>query len=282
MKTAKTRTRISDATLAGDRRSPAGWAGSLALHGAIVVAMLFTVTHTLDIADQSTPVVPVDLVTLAQKSNVRASVRPQPKIAPAPTPPVPKAMPAPPTPPVQQKTEEPQETPQEAPSEPVIEPAPAPIAPRHKPQAAQDQQKKNFDVDEVLALLNKVAAAPASAPNARSAARTIKGIGDQTAMTADLQALLLSQIKPCWSPPVGAPHPVVVDFQVFLNPDGSVAQPPQLLANSGDPYFRAAAEAARRAIYTCAPYRLPADKYKLWREISDFHFDPSQMMGDDG
>ena len=282
MITTSARTRISEATLAGDRRSPAAWAGSLALHGGIVVATLFTVTHTLDIADQSTAVVPVDLVTLAQKSNVRASMKPQPKIAPVPTPPVPKAMPTPPAP--QQQVEEPQETPQEspqeAPSEPIVEAPPAPAIPKHKPQPTHEQQKKNFDVDKVLALLNKVAPAPGAAPNARTAARNIRGIGDQTAMTADLQALLLSQIKPCWSPPVGAPHPVVVDFQVFLNPDGSVAQPPQLLANSGDPYFRAAVDAARRAIYTCAPYRLPADRYSLWHEINPLHFDPKDMMGD--
>jgi outer membrane biosynthesis protein TonB len=265
-------------TLAGDRRSPAAWAGSLALHGAIVVAALFTVSHTLDIADQSAPVVPVDLVTIAQKSNVRASVRPQPKVAPAPTPPVPKAAPTPP-PTQPQEAQQPQETPKEAPSETVAETPPAPAVPRHKPQPAQDQQNKNFDVDKVLALLNKVAPAPGAAPKESSANRTIKGIGEQTSMTADLQALLSSQIKPCWSPPVGAPHPVIVDFEVFLSPDGSVAQPPQLLANSGDPYFRAAAEAARRAIYSCAPYRLPADRYNLWRDIN-YHFDPSEMMGD--
>jgi hypothetical protein len=46
-----------------------------------------------------------------------------------------------------------------------------------------------------------------------------------------------------------------------------------------DPYVRAAAEAARRAIYTCAPFKLPADRYAQWREINPFHFDPSQMAG---
>jgi hypothetical protein len=73
-----------------------------------------------------------------------------------------------------------------------------------------------------------------------------------------------------------------VDFDVSLNPDGSVAHSTQLTAQSsgGDPYFRAAAEAARRAIYTCAPYKLPADRYSQWREIGDFRFDPRQMMGD--
>ena len=106
------------------------------------------------------------------------------------------------------------------------------------------------------------------------------------AMTADIETALRSQIQPCWSPPVGAPRPdeLVVDFDLLLNPDGSVAQPPQLTADSAaraarDPYTRAAAEAARRAIYSCAPYKLPADKFAVWHEISPFHFDPRQMMG---
>lgn len=241
------------------------------------MATLFTFSHTLEIADQSPPVVPVDVVTIAQKTNIRPSVRPEPRHAPTLAPPVPKAMPAPPVPRDNPNTEP--ETPKEPARESIAE-APAPAVPLHRPRPPQEKQQKNFDVDKVLALLNKVAPSPAAAPDAPSAARTVKGIGAQNAMSADLQSMLLSQIKPCWSPPVGAPHPVIVDFRVFLNPDGSVAQPPQLLATLSDPYFSAAADAARRAIYTCAPYRLPADRYSQWREISDFHFDPSQMMGD--
>jgi outer membrane biosynthesis protein TonB len=280
------RTRISAASLAGRGQTPLGVAGSLVLHGLIIAATLFTFSHRLDIIDQSAPVVPVDLVTLSNKTNVMATVRQAPKIQPEikpapPTPPTPVEAPAPP----QDNSEAPPPPPDQAASEPVIEKPPPLPTPRAKPQDTPKEDKKKFDVDNVLALLSKVAPAP-SRTNARVASRTVQGIGDQTAMTADLQAMLLGMIKPCWSPPVGAPHPedLIVDFDVVLNPDGSVARPPQLLAQSsasaGDPYFRAAAEAARRAIYTCAPYKLPADRYGQWREISDFRFDPRQMMGD--
>jgi outer membrane biosynthesis protein TonB len=286
VRTTGTRSRISSETLAGDNRSPLGFAASLLLHGAIVAGTLFTFSHTLEISDQSPPVVPVDLVTIAPKTNVRATVRPQPHIAPEPTPPVPKVMPTP-TPPQPQPVEEkPQET-----AEPIAAPTPRPIL-RHKPKPPEEQpkekeEKKSFDVDKVLALLNKVAPSQqAAAPNARSAARTVRGIGAQTAMTADLQDALRSQIQPCWSPPVGAPHPerLVVSFDLFLNPDGSVAQPPQLTGDSAsaasrDPFVQAAAEAARRAIYTCAPFKLPADRYQEWREINPFIFDPRNMLG---
>jgi hypothetical protein len=74
----------------------------------------------------------------------------------------------------------------------------------------------------------------------------------------------------------------VVEFELFLKPDGSVAQPPQLSAESEgvvshDSFTRAAAEAARRAIYTCAPYKLPGDRYSQWQDIT-LTFDPRQMI----
>jgi outer membrane biosynthesis protein TonB len=280
-----TRNRISAASLAGDRRSPLGWIGSVVLHGAVLVGTLFTVTHTLDVPDQAPPVVPIDLVTVAQKTNITPAVRPAPREQPEVTPPAPKPMPTPPTPPQQQASVAP-EAPDTAPSEPVVAPEPAAAVPKLKPKPAPTPEKKNFDVDKVLALLNKVAPAESAAPNARAAQRTVKGFGAENAMTADLQDALRSQIQPCWSPPVGAPHPeqLIVSFDLFLNPDGSVAQPPQLTGNSQsagahDPYARAAKDAALRAIYTCAPYKLPADRYSQWREINPFIFDPRQMMG---
>ncbi|HTT84417.1 MAG TPA: hypothetical protein VMF67_13130 [Rhizomicrobium sp.] len=283
MKTTGARIRISTASFAGDRRSPAAWAGSLALHGAVVIATLFTVTHTLDIADQAPPVVPIDLVTIAQKTNIRASSHHERHVAPNPTPPVPKAMPAPPqVQPQPAPPPPPPPPPKQAEAEPLPKTPPLAV-PKHRPPPPQPQQeeKKSFDVDKVLALLNKVAPSQTAAPDAPEAQRTVRGFGAQNAMTADLQDALRSQIQPCWSPPVGAPHPesLIVSFDLFLNPDGSVAQPPQLLANSSDPYFHAAVDAARRAIYTCAPYKLPADQYAEWREIKPFIFDPRQMLG---
>jgi hypothetical protein len=152
-------------------------------------------------------------------------------------------------------------------------------------QKPAEEKKQKFDINNIMAMLDKQQPKSA-APNAKVAKRAIKGFGAQDAATADLQTALASQIMACWSPPVGAPNAndLVVDFDLFLNQDGSVAQPPQLTGNSPadvarNPYTRAAAEAARRAIYTCAPYKLPANRYGDWQEINPFHFDPRQMMG---
>jgi hypothetical protein len=275
------RTRLSLASDAGDARSGLAWIGSLALHAAIIGATLFTFSHALDIADQSPPMIPVDLVTVGQMTNVAPRAIVQPKAPPAqtPSPPTPTPMPTQPSAPQQAEAAPPPEI---GPSAQPLKIAPQPQA---KP-APPRPDKKNFNVDSVLALLNKVAPAAASAPNAKTADRNVKGIGAMNAMTADLQDALRSQIAQCWSPPVGAPRPeeLVVDFDLLLNSDGSVAQPPQLVASSAaaaadDPYTRAAAEAAQRAIYECAPYKLPADRYSQWREINPFHFDPRAMMG---
>jgi outer membrane biosynthesis protein TonB len=285
------------ATMAGARRSPLGFIGSLMIHAGIIGATLFTFAHKLDVTQESPPVVPVDLVTIADKTNIMAAVKARPKPEPKqeePTPPEPQKTEAPPQPqPQPQKSEAPlQPRPVEAPPppeavapEPVKAPPPPKVKPKPEPKVQAEPKKEKFDINNIMALLDKRVPAESSAPNARTAEKTVKGFGPQTAMTMDLQDSLRSQIQQCWSPPVGAPHPeeLVVEFELFLKPDGSVAQPPQLSAESQaavsrDSFTRAAAEAARRAIYTCAPYKLPADRYTQWQDIT-LNFDPRQMMG---
>jgi hypothetical protein len=264
--------------------SPAGWIGALALHVAIIAATFFTWSHTLEIDDsQSPPVVPVDLVTIGAKTNIAPMVKVQPKEPPKDEevqPPAPEPTPQPAQAAPQQEESAPP-PPEEATAEPILK-KPPPPAPKTKPD--QDQKKDKFDINNIMAMLDKRAPAAASSPNAKVGNRTIKGIGQQNAMTMDLVDSLRNQIAQCWSPPVGAPNAqdLVVDFDLFLNPDGSIAQPPQLIGNSASAsstYARAAIDAARRAIYTCAPYKLPADRYSQWREINPFHFDPRGMMG---
>lgn len=257
--------------------------GALLLHGMIAAAALLTWQHRLEISDQATPVVPVDLVTIAEKTNIAPTVAPQPKVQPKETPPQldvppPKLVPPPPkaevAPPV--LTPAPQPKPVEKVQAPVVKPIENPPAPVAKPTPPKS--------DAFNALLNKLTS-PAAAPrNAKVADRTIHGVGAMNAMTMDLSDALKNQIAQCWNPPAGAPHPeqYIPWFRIFLNPDGSVAQPPQLAADSaaraaGDPFMRAAAEAARRAIYTCAPYKLPADKYSTWRDFT-IDFDPRKMF----
>ena len=278
-----TRTRISLASGAGAQRSPLGVIGAVALHAAIVAATLFTWQHRLDIAQESAPVVPVDLVTIAAKTNITPAVRQAPQLDQKPMPqikPEKLKLPAPSLPPQQSEAA----PPTQAASEPLIKAPPPPIVPKPRPE--DSRQKSKFDVDNVLALLNKVAPAPAAIPrHAKVADVPHKGFGAENAMTMDLRDSLKNQIEQCWSPPAGAPHAedLVVFFNLSLNPDGSVSRPPQLTGQSatsvaGNPFMRAAADAARRAIYVCAPYKLPPDRYADWRD-STIEFDPRDVVG---
>src|SRR5215469_16810381 len=66
-----------------DRRGerPAGFLASALLHACIFLGALVTLQHAkLDIADQSPPMVPVDLVTIGEKTNIAPTVKEEPKL----------------------------------------------------------------------------------------------------------------------------------------------------------------------------------------------------------
>ncbi len=172
-----------------------------------------------------------------------------------------------------------------------VEPAPEPPVPQFKikPEKKTDTDqpdKSKAPAQDFAALLNKLAAPAAPPKNAKVSPRTVQGVGAQNLMTASLADSLKSQIDPCWSPPVGAPNAndLVVSFNLHLNRNGTVGSlqmTPETIARAAtNPYTRAAAEAASRAIYQCQNqgYRLPPERYGEWSEINPLSFDPRQMM----
>jgi hypothetical protein len=223
---------------------------SIVLHAGLVVALFVSFSKKLDMPSEAVSIVPVDLVTVADQNNVAPTVKQEE------------------TPP-EVKDVEPEPTPDVAPPKFDIAPDAKPKPEKKKPEA------EKFDINDIEKLLAKKKPA-----NAKVAQRTVQGMDAGTAMTVDLITLLQSEINRCWTRPEYGPHPerLIVRYQLFLNRDGSVAQAPKLTPDSAaavasDPYMRAAADAGRRAIYQCAPYRLPAEKYNLWRDIV-FTFDP--------
>ena len=91
------------------------------------------------------------------------------------------------------------------------------------------------------------------------------------------------QIQQCWNMPVGArdAQNLVVEVIINVNPDRTL-QGADIVDKSRmatDSFYRAAAEAALRALYNpkCSPLELPADKYEQWKTI-DFTFDPRDML----
>jgi hypothetical protein len=102
-------------------------------------------------------------------------------------------------------------------------------------------------------------------------------------LTASEIDLIREQIERCWDVPAGARDAknLVVEIEVSLNPDGTVRQARivDTARMASDPYFRAAAESARRALFNplCTPLRLPPDKYPIWREMV-LNFDPKDIL----
>jgi outer membrane biosynthesis protein TonB len=264
---------------------------SAVLHAAAIVA---TVVAWPYVAPEEFPsdIVPVEMVDLAEETNIapQEEQKESPEPAPEPqqlampqmAPPQPVFEPPPPeddAPALEEDTkpeEPPKPTPQRfAAVQPRVKPKPEP--PKKDDAKAFDDMMKGLNLDEQP----KKKEPPAQAK--KQEARV--GAGAQSALTMDEVAALKGRLAKCWNVPVGAPDPASLVFRVrfSLNQDGTVASPPQLLDQGrlGDPYFRAAADAAIRAINICGPYELPVEKYAGaggWNEIT-IEFDPTKMAG---
>jgi outer membrane biosynthesis protein TonB len=237
----------------------------------------------------------VDLVTIADetraappKAQERQSEEPPPKPQAKPAPP-PQAAPQPPKSEVAVVV--PEEKP-EAPPEPRAVPTPrAKPSPPKKSEdkaTAKDDKRYKFDPSRIAALIDKTPrkeSAPEVPPEQDRPAvvsRTARAFEGQALTLSEVDALR-AQIEKCWIVQAGARYAeeLVVRIRIYLNPDGTLRGEPQIVDRArleSDPYFRAAAESAARAILKCQPFRMPADKYDRWRDI-ELTFDTREMLG---
>lgn len=102
-------------------------------------------------------------------------------------------------------------------------------------------------------------------------------------LAINLGGLVQQQIKECWNLPAGAKEAenLSIEIRMVMNPDGTVRQARILDQGrlQSDPFFRAAAESALRAVLNprCNPLKLPLEKYQQWKNMI-LIFDPSQMF----
>lgn len=191
--------------------------------------------------------------------------------------------------PVPEPVKEIQPEPEPAPAEEAeaVEPTKKSVLPRIKPKPPKRRKtqtakkKQTFNSDKVAALLNK--ADPSGGGSRSSAGPASLGTrrgNDNARMTQSELDALRGQIGRCWNPPIGAAEAegLLVKVQMRLNRDGTVAAPPKVMNSGSNPFFRAAADSARRAVLRCQPYTLPADKYDAWEEVI-VNFDPREMLG---
>ena len=152
---------------------------------------------------------------------------------------------------------------------------------KSKPEEKKPEEKK-YDPRQFDALLKNLApvhaATTADAPPenprpsaARASSQPKAPLGSQ--LTASELDMVRHQIARCWNVPAGArdAKDLVVEIKVIVDPDGTVRQATIVDQGrlGGDPFYRAAAESARRAFFNplCRPLHLPAEKYAIWKDL---------------
>jgi len=231
---------------------------------------------------------------------------PPPKTAdPPPAPPQPKpevaeAKPLPPTPAEKPKPEPPKPVEEaialkpKAPEPPKPEP-PKPEPPKPAPEAKKPEPPKppppkpapRNVVDSVVDDILKNQQSTTKVQTPEQQPRPVQQVTRQAPAAPNLAAVVTaseiegvrSKIRPCWNFPAGVRDQagLIVTLVVQMNQDGTPVKAE--LKDTGrynnDPTYRAAADAAHRAIMNprCQPWPLSAEKFNNWRTIT-FNFDP--------
>ena len=234
--------------------------------------------------------VPFEIVTVADITNTRIKDEREPPKPPAPPPkPEPKPQPRPqPKPPAPQEKPQPPAPPK--PPEPKVE-ALEPVKAAAKPKPVEKPKPQQQDM--LSSVLKDVAklkpTEQAKSPDAKADAKTPAQPAASTApslssrLTISEEDALRRQIEQCWNPPIGArdAQTLIVELVITVNADRTVADTDIVDKSryASDPFFRAAADAAVRAVRNpkCSPLEVPADKYDQWKRI-DFTFDPRDML----
>lgn len=260
-----------------------GFPISILFHASVLAVGLLWIPEAMHNRVAPTPIIPIELVTLATKTNIKqipATPVPEPEIeqllapepvvnAPEPEPIIPEYLPEPEPKKPEPKLEKPQVKVEKP--KPKLKPKPKPPSfdlARLDRKLAQSREPEN----ELDQLLERNLTAQ-------------QEVGEGTELSIDEVDLLRSQMYGCWRAPLDAPNPekLVVRVRLHLNADGSLQGAPQVINQgeidrSGDLFWRAAANSARRAVIKCQPYELPAEKYSNWQEII-MRFSAAEMMG---
>ncbi len=263
-----------------------GLTASAGLHFLMFLFLVFGLPRLIPPLPAHHEPVPFEIVTIAEITNTRigdneeskpppAAAAPQPKPQPVPEPEKPKPV----TPP---KAEEPSlqkimEGLKKAPKTP-----PKTKAPEEKPAPAKQTSLASV-LKDVAKMKPTQPASNASATGDAKSTQSSMGQSFSSRLTITEEDALRRQIEQCWNPPIGArdAQSLVVEVMIDVNPDRTVANAEVVdkLRYASDPFFRAAADAAIRAVHNpkCNPLELSADKYEQWKRI-DFTFDPRDML----
>lgn len=296
----------------------AGLACSIMLHALAVLLALFGLPHLMTPPKEIEEPMVVEVDTIAEKTAPppRQVETPKPEEKPpeppkqeeapppAPTPPPPKPpeptpVPPPPAPPP------PQPKPPEPEPDPVPVPKPKPEPPKPEPpKPAPPDLLKDLkpppkkpppppdDLDILKSSIDKLRQtpkppSPTQAPTpSPPAQKTVNSpLTDLAAQpTASEKDYIAAQIWPKWNVDLGAKgaDTLQVAVKISILPDGRVTEARRVVDESryaGDAYYRAAADAAVRAVLTASPLKVPPSRPDIFRNNPQMtiNFDPRSM-----
>ncbi len=262
-------------------RQALGFILSLFIHAGLIAIALIAFPHTRRLTEELT-VVPVELVTLARETNVRAA-RPEPEPEPEEVieTPAPQPAPEPEPEPVQPEAQpevippapqdEPEPEPEPTPPEPEPEPEPEPV-PTPRPREPEPRQE-SLDLNALSQLVDRSRDNAAPQGQAETGEQRNR-VGAGTDMTASLQAMAASHMNRCIRSNADAPAnmDLRVSLEIRLERNGRLSVPPRLIdeariMNSPNSFLRVAGERALRGAIECQPYPLPPEHYAQWRVL---------------
>jgi hypothetical protein len=299
---------------AGDLRL--GLLCSVALHVVAVVIAVVGLPQLLSPPPEISEPVIVEIAQLGDKTNPppRQVEAPKPVEKPAeppkrdvtPTPEPPKPEPPKPEPP---KPEPPKPVPPPPPKPPEPEPEPIPV-PTPKPKPPEPKPEPDVlkdikpppkkpppptkdDFDSLLKSVDKLrdTAKPAPAPqpqqtpaaSSKTVNSTISDLNSQP--TVSERDYVSAQIWPKWNVDLGAKgaETLQIRVRIQLSADGTVTSAKLDVDSAryaGDGFFRAAADAALRAVLAASPLKVPPTRPDLFKNNPDFtiNFDPRSMV----
>jgi outer membrane biosynthesis protein TonB len=245
-------------------------AGHLALLAALSLGFAATRIH-------SPPQQPIEVSFVEEAAPVSSAPEPSatppaPTLAPVEGPPAPSAAPALPTPPQAQPLPPPPR-PQPVHAAPAPAPAahrpapPKPAPPQARPAPAKPQARPTGRLSGLLAGLSD------SASNSRSTAAPAASAS--AAVRSSLIAEIKRQLRPKWQQvvPSGADMDSLrTDVNVSLARDGSVTRAEVVrttgVTPSNKPQVSLHQERAKKAVMLAAPFRLPAEYYDAWKQVT--------------
>ena len=266
------------------------------LHGGLLLFIIFGLPEIWKDHTESLPTaMTMEIVPITEISNLKPTPqvkaakkpkdetppkqeKPQPKVKQDAAPPEPEDKPEP------EPTPEPKKVEEKPAEEKVKQEKPKPEKAKPTPKK---EKKAEPDLDAVLRGIESEAQ-ESDTPVKKSAPKESKMAKDDN-YRADLPMgmteidAIRQQFMKCWNVPAGAADAqnLVVVVDVDLSQDGAVTAA-KLAKDSGryaaDGYFRAAADAAIRAVHRCSPLKnMPPDKYSTWRQM-EITFDPKEML----